>query len=819
MCKFFFTAFVFLGICQQLYAQTVSGSIRSATDSIALPFSSILIKGTTIGVSANKNGAYEIALHPGEYTLIAQFVGYASVEKKIMVGSKSIIQHFELVPINYQLKEVAVKSGAEDPAYPIIKKAIKNRPVYLNEIKKFSCFVYIKGQLQLRNYPTKFMGSNVDFEDGDTAKRKMIFLSESIANYSAEYPNNKKVEIVATKVSGNSNGFGLGNPQIISFYENIISLGRGLNPRGFISPIANNALNYYKYKFEGTYYEFGKEISRIKVIPLRAYEPLFSGYINIIENEWRIQSVDLSIYKKQQMQSLDTLVIQQNYIPYGKYWVIKNQHIFPAGKFLGFDFFGSFLQVYDQFDLEPSFTKKHFGNTILKYIDGSNKKTSGFWDTIRPLTLLTEEKLDYHKKDSLELVRKDPHYLDSIDHKNNKFSLSKGLLWGYSISHQSSKSSLSFNPLIRAINYNTVEGGVLNLVPSFSKTYENRNYLSIISTLRYGFANKHFNPGLSVNFNYGSKYANKISISGGKQIFTFNNQPLNEQQAALNTNYSLLTEQNFLKIYEASYFKFFYNKAMNNGLELNIGFQFQNRIPLNNLSDMVSWKDVKDRSFTPNYPVETPSAPMVNHQASIISFGINWQPGTKYIELAERKIKVGSKFPLFSATINKGINGLLSSDIDYTRWNCMMSDNLNAKLMGRLSYNIGVGGFLNADKTFLPDWQHFNGNQTIFTSTVMQSFQLAKYYEFANTASFHTVAHVEYHLNGFLTNKIPVLKKLNWFLVTGTNLLYANNGTNYAEYFLGLENIFKLLRVDVVQGKNNSSESRSGVRILMPLTR
>ena len=42
------------------------------------------------------------------------------------------------------------------------------------------------------------------------------------------------------------------------------------------------------------------------------------------------------------------------------------------------------------------------------------------WDSIRPLPLLKEEVLDYRKKDSLEQVRKDPKYMDSLDRKRNK---------------------------------------------------------------------------------------------------------------------------------------------------------------------------------------------------------------------------------------------------------------------------------------------------------------------------------------------------------------------------------------------------------------
>ena len=92
------------------------------------------------------------------------------------------------------------------------------------------------------------------------------------------------------KVSGQSDGYGLSAPQFISLYDNNIFIGENLNPRGFISPISDNAMNYYSYKYEGTFYEEGRQINKIKVVPKRKYEPLFSGYINIVEDDWRIHS-------------------------------------------------------------------------------------------------------------------------------------------------------------------------------------------------------------------------------------------------------------------------------------------------------------------------------------------------------------------------------------------------------------------------------------------------------------------------------------------------------------------------------------------------
>ncbi|MCX6337939.1 MAG: DUF5686 family protein, partial [Bacteroidetes bacterium] len=374
MSKIWFFLMVLL-VNSSIHASVISGSIRQKNGQL-LPFASILIKGNSKGTTANSKGFYSMNLEPGTYVLVVKHIGYQSVEKSIKILAADQLVDFEMEAQQYNLKEVIIKSGGEDPAYAIIRNAIAQRLVHLNEIKRFECDVYLKGQLQLRDYPKKFMGKAVDFEDGDTSKRKMIFLSESIAKYSFEEPNKKKIEVLSTKVSGRSDGFGFSNPQIISFYENIISIGRSLNPRGFISPIANSALNFYRYKFEGSFFENGKEFSRIKVIPKRKYEPLFSGYITIVENEWRIQSLQLTLVKEQQMQLVDTLVIEQLYVPIDKNkWVIKSQVIYPSGKFFGFNFFGNFLQVYDHFNVNPKFSKNFFNNTIIKFEDSSNKKS------------------------------------------------------------------------------------------------------------------------------------------------------------------------------------------------------------------------------------------------------------------------------------------------------------------------------------------------------------------------------------------------------------------------------------------------------------
>jgi len=44
-------------------------------------------------------------------------------------------------------------------------------------------------------------------------------------------------------------------PFFINFYQNNVAVfDNSFNPRGFVSPIADGALNYYKYKYEGSFF-------------------------------------------------------------------------------------------------------------------------------------------------------------------------------------------------------------------------------------------------------------------------------------------------------------------------------------------------------------------------------------------------------------------------------------------------------------------------------------------------------------------------------------------------------------------------------------
>ncbi len=797
------------------FSQKITGLV---TDSLGkpVPYASVFIKGASKGTNANAEGQYFLEVDPGTYTLVCQSVNYSQEEKVVTCGKGDVVVNFQLSVQEVTLSAVVVRSGkGEDPAYEIIRNVIKKRTYYQDQLDRFSCQVYTKGQLRVRSFPKRFLGTKLDFEDGDTSHQKMLYLSETVSNYSVDKPNKENIQVLSSKVSGQSDGYGLSAPQFFNFYDNNIFIGNNLNPRGFVSPIASNALNFYEYKYEGEFEEDGKTIDKIKVTPRRKYEPLFSGYLNIVDGDWRIHSLQLLLTKESQMQFIDSLQVEQLYRPLeGDVWSISSQVIYPSVKALGFDAYGSFINIYSDFDIHPDFKKGDFNSTILTYRDSANKKDAGYWKDIRPVPLMDEEIADYRRKDSLEIARKDPRYLDSLDRIRNRVNMLGVMLFEKTFFAETKRSSFTIRPLTEQFSFNPAEGLVINTGAIWTKRLDTTLFgarsISIAPNLRYGFTNHHFNAHLTAIYRYGKSNLSSIMLSGGKRVFQFNNNsPIGPRG---NTLSCLLGENNRMKTYEAWYFRGSYNKGIGHGFSWTAAFQYQDRMPLDNRTDY-TWRDRADKSYTPNYPDELVSENIKRHQVFLGLLGITWQPGVKYMQLPDRRINLGSKYPVFSLQYIRSFDHFLGSDEDFSKWKLTIKDDLNFHMLGRFSYRLGVGGFIDNKKVELPDYQHFNGNLSTFATEFLNSFQLLPLYQFSNTDHFYALAHIEHNFNGFLTNKIPGIRRLNLYLVTGANGFYLDKDRNYYEAFVGIDNIFKQLRVDFVSGYIDGVHYKSAIRI------
>ena len=531
--------------------------------------------------------------------------------------------------------------------------------------------------------------------------------------------------------------------------------------------------------------------------------------------------------KESQLEILDTLEIRQFQFPISKkVWQTKDQVVYFTLKQFGVDAVGNFLNVYNKYDEAPRFKRRYFNNVVVKFDTTANKKTKEYWDSLRPVQLEPEELKNYQIKDSIYKYNR-----DSVYSKRNRDSLLKlqgPIRWtqivykGFRRTNFAPKNPVeySFEPLLSNLEYNTVEGVSLGLAGSISKTFSKSNQqLSFSPHIRYGFNNTVLNAWMSLALNKrtfsfndegGSSSRQNWSLSGGKRLSQFNeSNPISE---TLNTFYTLLLRENYMKVFENYFGQLNYATRLNNGLRIQLKALYEDRNPLSNSSDFSIFEN-NHKIFTPNYPVEKLDTQFTRNQSFSSSLDLEFRPGMKYVEFPNGRFPVGSKFPTLAFSYQHGWRGVLGSDVDYDKWSFTFWDAINFKLKGKLNYRFGVGGFLNTKSVFIQDYQHFNGNQLIFASQYMNSFQLAPYYANSTTASFYATGHLEHHFNGMLTNKIPLFRKLNWDLVAGTNAFYVNPQNNYVEIFGGIENILKVFRVDVVTSYLNGNHGQSGIRI------
>lgn len=819
------TLLLLLAATSAAIAGKISGKIIDE-DGDVLAFASVIVKGTTIGTSANAQGIYTLNLPEGKYQLVAQYIGYKQSFFSINIGANETIEHnFTLSIQGYDLKDVVVKSNGEDPAYRIIRNAIKKRQVHLNQLQSFQTGIYMKGVLRNRNTPEKIMGIRIKDEEKkdmngsmglDSAGKGVIYLCEEIADYYTKGNKNKLI-IRSVKESGNPNGVGMGNvPSIINFYENNVSI-----VGSFVSPVSQTALNYYSYKLLGNFRENDKTIYKIKLTPKRAFERCFMGDIYIVEDDWAIHSIQVLITQKQGLDMLDTMKVEQQYIPMGKdLWVIKNQVYYPTMNFLGFDLSGNFVTVYNNQKVNEAIPDSIFNKKItIAYQREANKRDSAYWKTERPIALEMDEMRNYGYKDSLHVIETDPKRMDTLRRKANKVRFSEIFVFGTSFNSKAYKSKFSISPLLFDFNFNTVEG--LNYAPTLSFTHklDTGKTITAIANLRYGFVNTHFNTKINLSYTSENRYWSgrnwNIAIAGGKYISQFNQeQPVEE---LLNTYASIFQQENFFKIYERYLGAIRLKRNYGNGLNWSLSAKYEKRIPLENTTDFSATGKRTVDPYTDNVAAEIYTSPMQEHDAATISASISYQPGYTYTQYPNKKSPQGSNMPRFTLNYQKGVPNIANSISDYDKWSLQIQDRLNLKRWGSLSYNTTVGGFLSSKNVPIPDMNHLMGNQYTLAAPFLQSFQLAPYYRFSNTQKIYGTLHVEYYLKGLLTNKLPLFRQAHWYFLIGTNTFYTENNRYYTEAFIGLDNfgykIFRIFRVDYVKGWDSEKRDYSGFRI------
>lgn len=794
----------------------ISGKVTGENGEI-LPYATVYVKNTSNGTVTNSEGIYRLSTGKGMQEIVFQYIGYKQRVEKINVGDKAVRLDVQLEPSDLQLNEVVVSS--KDPAIRIMQQVIENRAANRKKLANYSADVYIKGLYRLASSPKKIMGQKVGNMGGtlDSTGAGVIYLSESVSKvWEQDPPGRKKEVMVSSKVSGSPSGFSMNRATITDFnlYEEHVNIEQEI-----LSPLADNAFSYYRFKHAGRFTnELGFTVERIKVIPKRPSDPVFSGFLYVVDNLWLLAGADLKLTGAAINQPvLDTLRIEQQFVPLGTRdtWALLTQLTSFEFGILGFKVNGFYNGVFSNYNLNPEFDPGLFSKESFRVEDKANEQSSQYWAETRPVPLTEEENKDYVKKDSLQTIWNSKAYMDSIDRKGNRFRFNN-LLFGYSWDNSYKHVSLSYPAAFKWVQFNTVQGWLLDVRPEWEKKADKqgtRNW-KVSADLNYGFAEQKLRANARVQHRFESIKYRTLSVEGGTTTAQFNAK--NPISPLINTLYSLFDKRNYLKLYDKTYAGLGWSQILNSAFSFQGQLEWAQRSALRNHSDF-TWKKKTDREYTPNAPVELYADENQNFFAApnilTVDLVLNYRPGRSYSSYPKYRIYTNENWPEFSLAYKKALPLKSGSwaDFDHLRFQIRQED-ASWGLAGYTEWMVGAGIFLNKSRMSFMDLAQPIGNQTIFgdPSNYDKSFMQLPYYAFATNQPY-VQAHLQHHLEGWALDKIPLLRKLNWKEVIGAHFYYAADQPSrdagydayhlpYWELSLGFENIgvkaIRPLRVD-----------------------
>jgi len=587
-------------------------------------------------------------------------------------------------------------------------------------------------------------------------------------------------------------------------------------------------MQYYKYKLLGTFTdENGGLVNKIQVIAKRPEDPVYEGIIYINDQLWNIQATELFLTAdKMKQPGLDTMWLRQVHVPVEKpdVWRLLSQTIsFKAGVF-GFKMKGDFTGVFNDYNINPTYKKGFFNHEALFFEEGANEKTYEYWDSIRPIPLTVEEDKDYVKKDSLQEIWDSKEFKDSVDQKNNQFKFSN-VLFGYTYRNSWKRKSFRVAAPLSTIQFNPVQGWVGSLDFSYRKSYDDRNlhWFMINPKVQYGFADEQLRAKLRFFYHINRTKFSRLNIEGGREAVQFNaSKPIS---VLISEWFNLVNKSNLIRLYDKKYFSSYYSQEIRNGLVGQIEIEGAQREKLINNTNFSFFK--KDEIYEPNIPINDFGDLVSNFNrpnSLTLEARFRIRIAQKYLTYPDRKYIMGSKYPAFWIKIKRAFP-INNKFVGYTKATLQVYDDyIKLGVFGHSEFNLEMGTFLDkkTEPSFI-DFQHFNGNETSISNPNRYSSSFKRLPYYSTYGSFFE-GHFQHHFDGFILDKIPLLRKLGWITVFGMDILHTSSykigqteipAKNYGELAFGVDNIgfgvLRLFRFDVVASFREWKYDSAGV--------
>jgi hypothetical protein len=786
----------------------ITGKVTDANSGDPIPFVNVLFQGTTIGVTTDFDGNYQLNTDTPTDTLVASYVGY-KVRKKAVSKGKSQSINFQLEEDVTRLQEIVVTPG-ENPAFEILRKVVKAKSDHdKRRLTAYEYDTYTKIEIDVDNISDKLREKKVmkkisqvldsiDRIAGEDGKPILpMFISESVSkfHYRAN-PQLKYENIIKSKV----NGIGIQDGTLVTqlvgasfqeynFYQNWLNIVG----KEFVSPIADGWRLYYDYDLTDSVYIGDDYCYRLDFFPRSPQELAFTGTIWITKDKYALKQIDATVGKQANLNFIEKIKIQQELAPTedGAWLPVKNRVLIDISE-LSHTSAGMLAKFYTSnknFVVNKPHEQSFYEHPIRMEEDARLNEEEEYWDDLRHDPLSETEKNVYRMIDTLQNIPVVKTYTDIV----------KIVVNGY---YNAGK--IYIGPYAGLISWNTIEG--FRFQPGFKTSMEFSDKWILRGQLGYGFGDQKFKYNAKVERILDRDRWTTISVRARSDIGR-----LGIDEEALSDNFLFLAAQRWGNFRRGYYFQ---EGRLNVQRELFRGY-----------TQRVA---ARYRTFDPVFPfgyyneeeLQSPNPNTYqNFQTSELILESRYARDELFIQDDNERISLGTtKSPIITVRYTHGFKGVAGSDFDYSKLRLSIQKRVRFGPLG--NGDITLSGEYTFDPVPYPLLTPHLGNETIIYTSV--TYNLMDFGEFVSDR--YASLNYQHHFEGLLLNRVPLLRKLKWRLVGSANVLYGslsdmnkkliatdptgeNNyppvqglkeGLPYIELGYGVENIFKFLRVDFV---------------------
>ncbi|HCH44154.1 MULTISPECIES: DUF5686 and carboxypeptidase-like regulatory domain-containing protein [unclassified Algoriphagus] len=799
MKRLFSLTFLFFSLSFSYAQVSIKGKVTDAETGDPIPFASVLVLGTGKGMNTDFEGNYELSFSGKADSVRVSYLGYITQTKKIGSSANQTI-NFQLRPSDFELEAFVFEAG-ENPAFEIIRRAVDKRKVFdKRSLEAYETKNYTKIEIDIDQVSDRFtqrktvqkvtavLDSIRQLTNDEGEKILPVFFSETISKfYYRNNPELKKEIVEKSKVTGVGITDGSTTSQITgsvfqeyNFYKNWLNI----LDKEFISPIADGWKVFYDYDLLDSVLVGKDSCYRLQVYPRREQDLAFSGTIWINKETYALKQVDLTVPKSANLNFIERIKIQQELEPTSKGPLIPSKsriqikigQVSPNTAGLLAKFYTATDSVILQEPLPTSF----FNNAVELRPDFGNAGED-FWKKNRVDPLSSEEIAILQMVDTLKKIPIIRFYSEGL-----KFFATGFLPVG----------KVDLGPWTEFGNYNNVEGFRAGF--GMRTNYSFSNKWLIQAYLAYGFKDERFKYSAFVTRILDRQHWTTLQFKSTKEI----------DQVGLEME-SLAGNSIFLA---ASRFGTLRRPFISTTQQLNFQREFFKGFLLKGGLQIAAFDPLFNFYFLEQQNRELRS----RFETTEARVGLRYGRDEIIIINDNERVSFGpSKWPIFEVNYAKGLQWL-GGDIDYHKLSFYLYQRLNMGLFGVSRYEVDAGKVFG--EVPYPILKNHLGNETLFYTTA--AFNTMNFNEFASDQ--YVSLRYRHSFEGFLLNRIPLMKKLKWRAVANGNLLFGSvrneNVLNvpsldpagnplesfgrldptkpYLELGYGIENIFKFFRVD-----------------------